>query len=91
MAGLPHRRGFAQRIYKKEESLTHGSTGSPINLAPGELFTSGKREKRMGLDFMDFEIPLLKALVKFGGKARPAEAYLEVEKGMICKKQRFKQ
>ena len=36
----------------------------------------------MNLNFMDFEIPLLKALVKLGGKARPAEAYLEVEKMM---------
>jgi hypothetical protein len=36
----------------------------------------------MSLDFMDFEIPLLRALIKFGGKARPAEAYPEVEKSM---------
>ena len=27
----------------------------------------------MSLNFMEFEIPLLKALVKLGGKARPAE------------------
>jgi len=31
---------------------------------------------------MNFEIPLLKALVKLGGRARPAEAYSEVEKSM---------
>jgi hypothetical protein len=36
----------------------------------------------MNLNFMDFEIPLLKALVKLGGKASPAEAYPEVEKMM---------
>ena len=36
----------------------------------------------MSLNFMDFEIPLLKVLVKLGGKARPAEVYLEVEKSM---------
>jgi hypothetical protein len=31
---------------------------------------------------MEFEIPLLKALVKLGGKARPAEVYPEVERTM---------
>jgi hypothetical protein len=36
----------------------------------------------MSLNFMEFEIPLLKALVKFGGKAKPAEIYPEVEKTM---------
>jgi hypothetical protein len=36
----------------------------------------------MSLNFMDFEIPLLKVLVKLGGKTRPAEAYPEVEKSM---------
>jgi len=36
----------------------------------------------MNLNFMDFEIPLLKTLVKLGGKARPAEVYPEVEKMM---------
>ena len=36
----------------------------------------------MSLNFMEFEIPLLKALVKFGGKAKPAEVYPEVEKIM---------
>src|ERR1035441_2155664 len=34
----------------------------------------------MTLNFMDFEIPLLKALDKLGGKAKPANVYLEVEK-----------
>ena len=62
--------------------LTSGCTGSPEKPALGEPVVSGKRGKRMSLDFTDFEIPLLKALVKLGGKARPAEAYLEVEKGM---------
>ncbi len=36
----------------------------------------------MTLNFMDFEIPLLKALVKLGGKAKPVEVYPEVEKMM---------
>ena len=36
----------------------------------------------MSLNFMQFEIPVLKALVKFGGKAKPAEVYPEVEKTM---------
>lgn len=36
----------------------------------------------MSLNFMDFEIPLLRALIKLGGKARPAEVYPEVEKIM---------
>jgi len=36
----------------------------------------------MNLNFMDFEIPLLKALVKLGGKAKPGEVYPEVEKIM---------
>ncbi len=36
----------------------------------------------MNLNFMDFEIPLLKALIKLGGRARPSEAYPEVEKIM---------
>jgi len=31
---------------------------------------------------MDFEIPLLKALVKLGGKAKPAEVYPELERTM---------
>jgi hypothetical protein len=34
----------------------------------------------MTLSFIDFEIPLLKALIYFGGRARPAEVYPEVEK-----------
>jgi hypothetical protein len=36
----------------------------------------------MNLNFTDFEIPLLRGLLKLGGKARPAEAYPEVEKIM---------
>jgi len=36
----------------------------------------------MSLNFMDFEIPLLKALVKLGGKAKPAQVYPQVEKIM---------
>lgn len=36
----------------------------------------------MSLNFMEFEIPLLKSLVKLGGKAKPAEVYPEVEKIM---------
>jgi hypothetical protein len=36
----------------------------------------------MNLNFMDFEIPLLKALVKLGGKAKPGEVYPEVERIM---------
>ena len=36
----------------------------------------------MNLNFTDFEIPLLRALLKLGGKTRPAEAYPEVEKIM---------
>lgn len=33
----------------------------------------------MGLYFMDYEIPLLKALIKLGGKAKPSVVYPEVE------------
>jgi hypothetical protein len=36
----------------------------------------------MSLNFMDFEIPLLKALVTCGGKAKPVEVYPEVERAM---------
>ena len=36
----------------------------------------------MNLNFMDFEIPLLKALIKLGGGAKPSEVYPEVEKMM---------
>jgi hypothetical protein len=36
----------------------------------------------MDLNFMDFEIPLLQALVKFGGKAKPKDVYPVVEKIM---------
>ena len=36
----------------------------------------------MNLNFTDFEIPLLKALIKLGGKAKPSDVYLEVEKIM---------
>ncbi len=36
----------------------------------------------MDLNFMDFEIPLLQALVKLGGKAKPREVYPVVEKIM---------
>jgi hypothetical protein len=38
------------------------------------------KENRMDLNFMDFEIPLLQALVKLGGKAKPKEVYPVVEK-----------
>ena len=34
------------------------------------------------MNFMDFEIPLLRALVKLGGKAKPLQVYPEVEKLM---------
>ena len=34
----------------------------------------------MNLNFMDFEIPVLKALIKLGGRAKPSEVYPEVEK-----------
>jgi len=33
------------------------------------------KEIKMDLNFMDFEIPLLQALVKLGGKAKPREVY----------------
>ena len=36
----------------------------------------------MILSFIDFEIPLLKALINLGGKARPVDVYPEVEKIM---------
>lgn len=36
----------------------------------------------MNLIFMDFEIPLLKTLIRLGGKARSSEVYPEVEKMM---------
>jgi hypothetical protein len=36
----------------------------------------------MNLNFMDFEIPLLMALVKLGGKAKPVQVYPEVEEIM---------
>lgn len=36
----------------------------------------------MNLNFICFEIPLLNAFVKLGGKARPADRYPEVEKVM---------
>ena len=38
---------------------------------------------------MDFEIPLLKALLNLGGKARPAETYPEVEKTMGLNRKDF--
>ncbi len=34
----------------------------------------------MNLNFMDSEIPVLKALIKLGGKAKPSDVYPEVEK-----------
>src|SRR3972149_10683436 len=34
----------------------------------------------MNLNFVDFEIPVLKALIKPGGRANPSEVYPEVEK-----------
>jgi len=36
----------------------------------------------MSFDFLDFEMPLLKALVKLGGKAKTKNVYPEVEKSM---------
>ena len=36
----------------------------------------------MNLNFMDFEIPLLKALISLGGSAKPSDIYPEVEKMM---------
>jgi restriction system protein len=36
----------------------------------------------MNLNFMDFEIPVLKALINLGGQAKPSEVYPEVEKIM---------
>lgn len=33
----------------------------------------------MSLDFLDFELPLLKALIMLGGQARPKDVYPEVE------------
>ena len=36
----------------------------------------------MRFDFLDFEMPLLKALVKLGGKAKTKNVYPEVEKSM---------
>ncbi len=36
----------------------------------------------MSFDFMDYEIPLLKALIKLGGKAKTKSVYPEVEKIM---------
>jgi hypothetical protein len=43
----------------------------------------------MSLIFMDFEIPLLKALDKLGGKAKPAEVYPEVERIMGLNSKNF--
>ena len=34
----------------------------------------------MNLNFMDFEIPLVKALIELGGRAKPSKVYPEVEK-----------
>lgn len=48
---------------------------------PGELCV-GRQRKIMNLNFMDFEIPVLKALIKLGGQAKPSEVYLEVERIM---------
>mgnify|MGYP001614700536 CR=1 FL=1 len=36
----------------------------------------------MSFDFLDFEMPLLKALVKLGGKAKTKNVYPDVEKSM---------
>ncbi|MBN1830440.1 MAG: winged helix-turn-helix domain-containing protein, partial [Deltaproteobacteria bacterium] len=38
---------------------------------------------------MEFEIPLLKALLKFGGKAKPSQVYPEVEKTMGLNRKNF--
>lgn len=43
----------------------------------------------MNLNFMDFEIPLLMALVKLGGKAKPVQVYPEVERIMGLTPEKF--
>ena len=44
--------------------------------------SSGKKAEISELNFMDFEIPLLSALIKLGGSAKPVQVYPEVEKIM---------
>lgn len=36
----------------------------------------------MGLTFLDFEIPLLRALISLGGQGKPKDVYPEVERIM---------
>jgi hypothetical protein len=48
---------------------------------------SGVRILLMSLNFMDFEIPLLMALVKLDEKAKPVKVYPEVKK--ICGSKQF--
>lgn len=43
----------------------------------------------MSFDFLDYEIPLLKALVKLGGKAKTKDVYPEVEKIMDLSQAKF--
>lgn len=43
----------------------------------------------MSFDFLDYEIPLLKALVKLGGKAKTKDVYPEVEKIMGLSQAKF--
>lgn len=43
----------------------------------------------MSFDFLDFEMPLLKALVKLGGKAKTKDVYPEVEKIMGLNSAKF--
>jgi restriction system protein len=43
----------------------------------------------MSLIFMDFEIPLLQALAKLGGKAKPVDVYPEVERIMKLNPKNF--
>lgn len=44
--------------------------------------TSRVKSEMLELNFMDFEIPLLSALIKLGGSAKPVDVYPEVEKIM---------
>lgn len=44
--------------------------------------TSEKKVEQPELNFIDFEIPLLMALIKLGGSAKPSQVYPVVEKIM---------
>jgi hypothetical protein len=62
---------FFQKIkFLTRPDLKHhrGERGGNAPDLPGR-----NRETEVSLNFMDFEIPLLKALVKLGGKAKPAK------------------